>query len=309
MGELKMKVTRDVLKNLIKEVMARPLNEATQETEYKRIMNMLRGGVESVDQMAILTPENPKAQKISPQQNAARAEEFEKELATAGYGFRIISGMYENPEDSYLIPHMTLEDAKRFAYKYGQESFIHSSRQDDGMRHSLEYPDYEDEKVDPSYDKETYGDILQIPSQIQIKSSVPADSVLGHGDMASASDYYSHVPNKSYGEKIKGGKLRPAGEKPGKRFSIDLDFDQEASSGYDPEDNLRDPRYVREAKYIFIKKEDVPNTIEARKLAENIEFLSKQVVETNRLGSSKYYARMRMRGMKKKLEAMIREQK
>ena len=92
-----MKVTRDLLKNLIKEVMARPLNEATQETEYQRIMNMLRGGVESVDQMAILTPENPKAQKISPQQNAARAEEFEKELATAGYGFRIVSGMYENP--------------------------------------------------------------------------------------------------------------------------------------------------------------------------------------------------------------------
>lgn len=305
MGELKMKVTREALKNIIKEV----LSEATQETEYKRIMNMLRGGVESVDQMAILTPENPKAQKISPQQNAARAEEFEKELATAGYGFRIISGMYENPEDSYLIPHMTLEDAKRFAYKYGQESFIHSSRQDEGMRHSLEYPDYEDEKVDPSYDKETYGDILQIPSQVQIKSSVPADSVLGHGDMASASDYYSHVPNKSYGEKIKGGKLRPAGEKPGKRFSIDLDFDQEAAGGYDPEEKLRDPRYVREAKYIFIKKEDVPNTIEARKLAENIEFLSKQVVETNRLGSSKYYARMRMRGMKKKLEAMIREQK
>ena len=65
---------------------------------------MLRGGVESVDQMAILTPENPKAQKISPQQNAARAEEFEKELAAAGYGFRIVSGMYENPEDSYLVP-------------------------------------------------------------------------------------------------------------------------------------------------------------------------------------------------------------
>ena len=72
-----MKVTRETLKNIIKEV----LTEATQETEYQRIMNMLRGGVESVDQMAILTPENPKAQKISPQQNAARAEEFEKELA------------------------------------------------------------------------------------------------------------------------------------------------------------------------------------------------------------------------------------
>lgn len=301
-----MKITRDVLKSLIKEVMDQPLTEATQETEYQRIMNMLRGGVESVDQMAILTPENPKAQKISPQQNAARAEEFEKELAAAGYGFRIVSGMYENPEDSYLVPHMTLEDAKRFAYKYGQESFIHSSRQGEGMRHSLEYPDYASESIDPSYDTATYGEILQVPPQVQIKTSTPADSVLGHEEMASASDYYSHVPNKSWDEKTKDGKLRPAGEKAGKRFSIDLDFDQTAPGGYDPEEKLRDPRYVREAKYIFIKKSDIPDTIEARKLAESIQFLSKQIVETNRLGSSKYYARMRMRGMKKKLEAMIR---
>ena len=58
---------------------------------------------------------------------------------------------------------------------------------------------------------------------------------------------------------------------------------------------------------IFIKKSDVPDTIEARKLAENIDLLSKQIVETNRLGSSKYYARMRMRGMKKKLEADVGE--
>jgi len=301
-----MKITRDVLKGLIKEVMDNQLTEATQETEYQRIMNMLRGGVESVDQMAILTPENPKAQKISPQQNAARAEEFEKELAAAGYGFRIVSGMYENPEDSYLVPHMTLEDAKRFAYKYGQESFIHSSRDGEGMRHSMEYPDYENQVVDDSYDDAVYGEILEIPPEVVIKSSVAADSVLGHDKMASASDYYSHVPTKSWDEKIKKGELRHAGEKPGKRFSIDLDFDNPEFGGYDPEDDLRDPRYVREAKYIFIKKSDVPDTIEARKLAENIDLLSKQIVETNRLGSSKYYARMRMRGMKKKLEAMIR---
>ena len=76
MGDYAMKLTNDSLKKLILEVMS----EATQETEYKRIMNMLQGGVESVDQMAILTPENPKAQPLSPQQNAARAEEFEKEL-------------------------------------------------------------------------------------------------------------------------------------------------------------------------------------------------------------------------------------
>jgi hypothetical protein len=300
-----MKLTSKKLQNLIMEV----LSEATQETQYKRIMDILQGDVESVDQVAILTPENPKAQPLSPEQNAARAKEFEKEMAAAGYGFRTVSGMYEGPEDSYMVPHMTLEDAKRYAYKYGQESFIHSSKGDDGMRHSLEYPDYSQEVIDTSYDEATFGPIMEIPPTVNISSSTPADSVLGHDDMASASDYYSHVPDKQWDAKVKDGIPRPAGEKAGKRFSIDLDFDASQPHGYDPADDLGEPKYVREAKYIFISKADVPRSMEAQKLAEHINILSKKIVESKRLGSSKYHARMRMRSMKKQLSNLIKERK
>jgi len=300
-----MKLTTKTLKNMILEA----LSEGTQETQYRRIMDMLRGDVESVDQTAILTPENPKAKPMSPEQNAARSQEFEKELAAAGYGFRTVSGMYEGPEDSYLVPHMSLDDAKRYAYKYGQESFIHSSKGDEGMRHSLEYPDYSDEATDESYDEATFGPIMKVPPTVNISSSTPADSVLGHDDMASASDYYSHVPDKKWDAKVKDGKPRPAGGKAGKRFSVDLDFDASQAQGYEPEEDLGNPRYVREAKYIFIKKSDVPKTMAARKLAESISILSKQIVEGNRLGSSKYYARLRMRSAKKQLANLIRKTK
>jgi len=300
-----MKLTSKKLQNLIMEV----LSEATQETQYKRIMDILQGDVESVDQVAILTPENPKAKPLSPEQNAARAQEFEKEMAAAGYGFRTVSGMYEGPEDSYMVPHMTLEDAKRYAYKYGQESFIHSSKGDDGMRHSLEYPDYSQEVIDTSYDETTFGPIMEIPPTVNISSSTPADSVLGHDDMASASDYYSHVPDKKWDAKVKDGIPRPAGEKAGKRFSIDLDFDASQPHGYDPADDLGEPKYVREAKYIFINKKDVPRSMAAQKLAEHINILSKKIVESKRLGSSKYHARMRMRSMKKQLANLIKERK
>jgi hypothetical protein len=285
------------------------LKEGTQETAYNRIMSTLQGDVESIDQVAILTPANPDAQQIPQDQNDARAEEFEKELAAAGYGFRIVSGMYEGPEDSYMIPHMTLEDAKKFAYKYGQQSFIHSSRGEEGMRHNLEYPDFSDSEIDPTYDENTYGPVFRVPPQVNIKSSVPATDVLGHDQMAQASDYYSHVPDKTWDAKVKDGAPRPAGGKAGKRFSIDFDFDQTAMDGYDPEDDLRDPRYVREAKYIFVSKSDVPNTMKARKLVEAIEELSKQIVETNRLGSSKYYSRLRMRGLKKQLAQLVKRSK
>jgi hypothetical protein len=300
-----MKLTAKTLKDMIVEV----LKEGTQETAYNRIMSTLQGDVESIDQVAILTPANPDAQQIPQDQNDARAEEFEKELAAAGYGFRIVSGMYEGPEDSYMIPHMTLEDAKKFAYKYGQQSFIHSSRGEEGMRHNLEYPDFSDSEIDPTYDENTYGPVFRVPPQVNIKSSVPATDVLGHDQMAQASDYYSHVPDKTWDAKVKDGAPRPAGGKAGKRFSIDFDFDQTAMDGYDPEDDLRDPRYVREAKYIFVSKSDVPNTMKARKLVEAIEELSKQIVETNRLGSSKYYSRLRMRGLKKQLAQLVKRSK
>lgn len=300
-----MKLTAKTLKNMIAEV----LKEGTQETAYNRIMSTLQGDVESIDQVAILTPSNPDAQQIPQKQNDARAKEFEKELAAAGYGFRIVSGMYEGPEDSYMIPHMTLEDAKKFAYKYGQQSFIHSSRGEEGMRHNLEYPDFSESEIDPSYDQATFGPVFKVPPQVNIKSSVPATDVLGHDQMAQASDYYSHVPNKAWDAKVKGGKEREAGIKPGKKFSIDFDFDQTAMDGYDPEDDLRDPRYVREAKYIFVKKSDVPNTMEARKLVEVINELSKQIVEVNKFGFSKYYSRLRMRGLKKQLAQLVRESK
>ena len=83
--------------------------------------------------------------------------------------------------------------------------------------------------------------------------------------MASAS---MTMLNKSYGEKIKGGKSDLLVKS---LVSFQLIWTSTRSAGdYDPEDNLRDPRYVREAKYIFIKKEDVPDTIE--QTAENIEF-------------------------------------
>ncbi len=300
-----MKLTTKKLKKMIAEV----LKESTQNTTYKRIMNTLQGDVESIDQVAILTPSNPDAQQIPQEQNDARAEEFEKELAAAGYGFRIVSGMYEGPEDSYMIPHMTLEDAKRFAYKYGQQSFIHSSRDGEGMSHNLEYPDFSDSSIDPSYDESVYGPVFQVPPQVNIKSSVPATNVLGHDQMSQASDYYSHVPDKTWDAKMKGGEERPAGQKAGKRFSIDFDFDQTGMQGYNPEDDLDDPRYVREAKYIFIKSSDVPNTLEARKLVEALQEISKQIVESNRLGSSKYYSRLRLRGIKKQLAKLVAESK
>ena len=296
-----MKVTKEILKSLIKEV----LNEATQNTEYERIMNMFKGLVDSVDQVAILTPENPFAQAMEASKNAKRAEEFERELARAGYGFRIVSGMYEGPEDSYFVPHMTYSDAEKLSYKYGQQSFIHSVRTMGDMDHTMYFIDWNSspKQVDSRYPVEEFGEIYVVEDNIPISSEEFSGTISDDEAMSSATDYYSHVPDKTYGTKMKGGKLRPGGSKKGKKFSIDF-YGGSNQQGL-PAGEPRSPRYVREANYIFIKESDVPNTLEAGKLVERIKRLSIEVCESNRMGSSKYHGRHRLLKYKKQLQELI----
>jgi hypothetical protein len=304
MGEREMKLTKDKLKNIILEV----LSEATQETEYKRVFSMLSGGVDAVDQVAILTPENPKAKPISPEQNAARIEEFKKELAMKGYGWIPVAGMYGGPENSFMIPHMTLEDAKEISYKYGQEAFVHSSKGEaEDMVHSLEFPDYSQQELDPNYDEATYGPINIVPPEVTIASSVPGTRVKPHSQMANQQDFYSHVPDKKWDEKVKKGKHRPAGEKLGKKYAVDLDFGSTMQGGYTPKPGLKSTRHMREGRYVFISENDVPNTIQAKRLARLIREESLKISESNRFGSSRYYARMKVRGLKKQLIEMIQK--
>lgn len=295
-----MKLTIENLKNLIRQV----INEATQETEYNRIMNIFQGNVDSVDQVAILTPENPHAKAILPKQNEMRTKKFEEELASMGYGFRIISGMYEGPEDSYLVPHMTLEDAKKLSYKYAQESFIHSVKTLNEMDHTMYYIDFEGAKQDPAFPIQQYREVYIVPAQIPIKSEEFSGTISGNDEMASATNYYSHVPDKTWDTKKKGGEIRPGGYKRGKKFSIDF-FKGSNQQGLPLSEPLKTPKYVREANYIFIKESSVPKTMEAQKLVKLIKELSKQICESNRLGSSKYQGRHRLLKAKRQLQEMI----
>jgi hypothetical protein len=108
--QLKKMIQEVILENRQKTVLlSSPLNEATAWTQYGRVMDMFTGDVESVDQIVIMTPENPHAKPLTAKQNAARVKVFKQEMASAGYGYRKVEGMYEGPEDSFVIPHMSKE--------------------------------------------------------------------------------------------------------------------------------------------------------------------------------------------------------
>jgi len=306
MGESTMKLTKETLKRIISEVINKRkedswvLSEATQWSQYGRIMDLFTGEVGSVDQIVIMSPMNPHAKKnFPPEQNQLRKEAFIADLKTAGFGYRFIEGKYGDPEDSYIIPHMSPEEAVFYCYKYAQESFVYSVRQDpaptpeDKVLHQMCYVDFTETEQDPNYPIEQYGEMYIVPDSPSYTVGQQTTDMNDFSKMAGQQNYYSAVPSK--------------GPKAGPKFSMDFDFEAGNKGNISsPMANPRNPKYMRET-YISIKESDVPDTTEAKKLVETINERSKKINDGDRMGSSRWRHRKMMLGEKKKLAEMIRK--
>lgn len=304
-----MKLTKEKLEALIKQVIKENkepsmiLTEATQWSQYNRIMDIFSGEVGSVDQIVIMSPMNPHAKAISAEQNQKRKEAFLEDLKRAGFGFRMIEGMYGGPEDSYIIPHMSAQEATFYCYKYAQESFVYSVRQDpvpspdDVVLHQLCYINFQDPKQDPNYPVEIYGQMYIVPDNASHTVGEETTDMSDFSQMAGASDYYSSVPKK--------------GSKVGPKFSMDFDFETGKKGNItSPMSNPRSPKYPRlEETYISIKETDIPNTKEAKQLVESINERAVKINEKDRIGSSRWRERLKMNGEKKKLLDLIKRHK
>jgi hypothetical protein len=310
-----MKLTAKKLKSLIREVVDEKakdsmiLTEATQWSQYNRIMDLFSGEVGSVDQVVIMSPMNPHAKVISQDKeenriaNEKRKEAFLEDLKRAGFGYRFIEGMYGDPEDSYIIPHMSANEATFYCYKYAQESFVYSVRQDpvpspdDVILHQMCYINFKDPQQDPNYPEEIYGKMYVVPDSATHTVGEETTDMNDFSKMASASNFYSAVPKK--------------GPKAGPKFSMDFDFDTGKKGNIGkPMSNPRNPKYPRlDETYISIKESDIPNTKEAKQLVESIKDRAFKINEKDRIGSSRWRERLKMNGEKKKLLKLIKSRK
>ena len=299
-----MKLNKKILKKMINEIISERkkeswvLTEATQWSQYGRIMDLFTGEVGSVDQVVIMSPMNPHAKKDYPdEKNKARNEAFLADLKIAGFGYRFIEGKYGDEEDSYIIPHMSGKEAVFYCYKYAQESFVYSVKQEpaptpeDKVQHQMCYVDFGKMKQDKNYPAEKYGEIYVVPPNPSYTVGQKTTDMNDFSKMAGQQNYYSAVPSK--------------GPKPGPKFSMDFDFAAGNKGNItSPMSNPKNTKYMRET-YISIKESDVPDTPEAKKLVEIINERSKKINDGGRMGSSRWRHRNMMIGEKKRLAEMV----
>ena len=280
--------------------------EATQWTQYQRMTDMLKGNIDAVDEISVLTPENPHA-KPTPEVNEARTELFLGLLSNAGFGYRKIDGMYGGPETSYVVPHMSKEEAARFSYMFGQESFVYSVKQDaeEPMLHQLIMIEgYDAATQDPEYDLEQYGVLYSIPANVATSVDVESNDLVEFGDLMGEKDFFSSVPDKKYTDPETG---QPVTKK-GPRFKMDFypDEPKKIVKGKPVSTPGSGPKYMRES-YLIIDKNKIPNTKECKKLLENIEKRTKLIKQKNRTGKSKYHHRNMIIQEKAKLKKIMEE--
>ena len=116
------------LRRLIKEVKSERYMNLINESGFSRVRQMMTGMVPAIDTMGILTAENPDGEPASPKFNKQANQKLAAKLASLNYGFIPIQGKFGTPEDSFIVPNMTREDAVFLGKRFGQEAVIWGSK-------------------------------------------------------------------------------------------------------------------------------------------------------------------------------------
>ncbi len=134
-----MKLTRNTLKSLIKEVMVENKKNSTilfeemEELEgnlpssqtFERIMDILLGKDESVRTVAIMSGQNPMAQPTDEAQNSALDASLRQDISAMGLQFIRCGGKFEGIlESSVVILNPSREQAQELNRKYKQWGYV-----------------------------------------------------------------------------------------------------------------------------------------------------------------------------------------
>lgn len=162
---------RNKIRNIIREIYM-------QEAGFPRALQIMRGGVDSIDKLVIITAANPMAQETEASVNNRKMEELYSDIKSLNYGFIKLKGLYGVPEPSVLVNGMTKGEGMALAKKYKQLSYIFGYRKqlDDNnsvMMFELIYP---------------WNSSLNMTSRMTISNS----------DVQNFEDFYSKVKGRKF---------------------------------------------------------------------------------------------------------------
>jgi hypothetical protein len=164
------------LKSLIKEVKAQKYMNLVNESGFSRVRQMMMGLVPTIGTIGILTAENPNGEQASPEFNREANAKLAQKLQSLNYGFIPIEGRFGGPENSFIIPNMTRQDAVFLGIKFGQEAVIWGKK----MSESVGEPFFRFEYIEDS-------DTIQT-----------RDVSLGGTEAQEREDYYSSVKGRKF---------------------------------------------------------------------------------------------------------------
>lgn len=113
-----------------------PMHETTRRQKLKFALNNANLYVNT---LGIITPENPMGEKSTEHENAELRGKFKAYCKKAKYVVTPVRGSYGNPERSYILSNIELNDLMQIADMFMQESFIYAKRDSSGRLTFLYY--------------------------------------------------------------------------------------------------------------------------------------------------------------------------
>ncbi len=117
------------------------------EGGFSRIRQIMLGQVPTIDQVGILTAENPDGLPATSQENKQSMRRLKGILASMKAGYTDIDGSFGSPEKSVFIMNISRDDVTRLGQEFGQEAVIWGQKMrddDDNPYFRFEYIEGQD---------------------------------------------------------------------------------------------------------------------------------------------------------------------
>lgn len=175
-----MKITKEILKGLIKEV----LEEGEKTSKYEDVIAILEGSNKQVDRIGIMSGQNPMAQASDKDDNRRLKKSLEARLKELGLDFIRIGGKFMGIfEQSVLILNPEDEDQMEMLNReYTQWGFVYGEKHPiDAEKSFMIFTMYEVDYDNPMGHRKAPG-------------SKQVGKPIRHNQMANQSDNFSFIP-------------------------------------------------------------------------------------------------------------------